>query len=215
MRFFLDNASGKNLEGDDEFKYQVTNCYIEFEYKLQDESFIVVYLIPKDNHSVLIATCWDTTFDDVLENLDDKDYLETVYETWPDIVQLIANGIKDKYSEGALIKLEDFDTGDHKWFLASVAGNLDFEDIESITGERTQETIGLVLKKSIEVFQELTEKKPSAISQIAKGFRRGFFDTLGSLLLDVVVGSFTDTTPQRQVVSQDFEDFLTQTGHGR
>ena len=215
MRFFLDDISGKNLEGDDEFKYQVTNCYIEFEYKLQDETFAVVYLIPKDNHSVLVATCWDTIFDFVLENSDDEDFWETVCETWPDIAQLIANGIQDQYSEGALIKFEDFDTGDLKWFLASIAGNLDLEDIESLVSERTQETIGLVLKKSIEVFQELTEKKPSTIRQVAKGFSRGFFNTLGSLLLDVVVGSFTDSTPQRQVVSQDFEDFLAKTGHGR
>jgi len=125
------------------------------------------------------------------------------------------NCLKDKYSEGALIKLEDFDTGDPKWFLASVAGNLDLEDIESIAGERTQETVGLVLNKSIELFQELNEKKPSMFRQIAKEFSRGFFETLGSILLDVVVGSLTDTTPQRQVVSQDFEDFLAKTGQGR
>ena len=43
----------------------------------------------------------------MVDNLDDEDYVETLCDTWPIFVNLLQNGLKDKYSEGALIKLED------------------------------------------------------------------------------------------------------------
>ncbi len=170
MRYFIDSNSDPSLEGDD-VKYKVTNCYIEFEYP-GDDFFFVLYLIPKTSNSVFIATCWERAFDEILDNLDDEDYVETMTETWPTLARLLANGINDRYSEGALIKLEDFDTGEPKWFLASVCGNLDFENIEEIFGDRTQEVTQLVIQQSLELLQELNENKPSILGAFGKGIVR-------------------------------------------
>jgi hypothetical protein len=168
MRFFLDSTSGKDLEGDG-LKFKVTNCYLELEHEM-DGVYLVHYVIPRNSTSVFIATCWDRIFDELLS---DEDSLETAVETWPALGQLLVNGIEDRYSDGALIKLEDFDTGEPKWFLASVCGNIDLEDIASVFSDRTAETTKVVVEKSLALFVDLNENKPSLLRAVGKGVAAG------------------------------------------
>lgn len=184
MRFFLDNTSGKGLEGD-EIKFKVTNSYIEVEYEL-NELYAVLYFIPRSNTSFFIATCWDDVFDSILGEVEDEDDLDTIVATWPSLAQLLANGIKDKYSNGALIKLEDADTGEPKWFVASVAGNLNLESEEGLFNERTAEISQLVLTKSLELFVQLQENKPSLLRAFGKGLAAG----VGTVLLGGLAAVF-------------------------
>lgn len=184
MRFFLDTTTGSGLEGD-EIKYKVTNGYIEVEYSL-DELFAVLYFIPRSSTSFFIATCWDDVFDTILGQVDDEDDLETIIETWPSLGELLANGINDKYSGGALIKLEDADTGEPKWFVASVAGNLNLESLDGLFNDRTAEVSQLVLSRSVELFVQLQENKPSVLRAVGKGIAAG----VGTVLLGGLAALF-------------------------
>ncbi len=168
MRFFLDSTSGRDLQGD-EVKFKATNCYLELEHEMEGV-YLVHYVIPRNNTSVFLATCWDRAFDELLS---DEDSLETAVETWPTLGQLLVNGIEDRYSEGALIKLEDFDTGEPKWFLASICGNIDLEDMDSLFSERTAEATRVVVEKSLALFVDLNENKPSLLRAVGKGVAAG------------------------------------------
>lgn len=182
MRFFVDTISGAGLQGDDEVKYKVTNGYIEVEYAV-DEVYLVVYLIPRSESSIFVTACWDRTIDELLENVGD---METVFDTWPKLGQLMVNGLEDRYSEGALIKLEDPDTGEPKWFVASVAGNLDLTDPADFFSERSQRAMRLVTEKSMELFAHLNENRPSILRSIGRGIAQG----LGLALLGGIAGVF-------------------------
>ncbi len=173
MRFFVDTYSNPELEGQGEgFKYGVTNCYLELEYPVNDY-FLVIYYIPRNSNYLVIATCWERAFDEILENLDNPDYLETISETFPFLSQLLYNGFKEKYSEGALIQLEDFDTGEPKWFLISVSGNVNLENPEQIFGNKTNKVAELVIEKSLELLQELNENEPNLVNLFLKKAARG------------------------------------------
>ncbi len=170
MRTFIDSTPGSNLVGE-EIKYGVTNSYIEVEFRI-DDAFLVLYYIPRSSSSIFVATCWDHAFDGLLSNIDEDDW-ETIAETWPTLAKLLLNGANDRYSEGALIKLEDFDDGESKWYIASIAGNLDFDNIDDLLGDRTQKVSQLVILKSAELLTEMSENRPSIGRAIVKGITRG------------------------------------------
>jgi hypothetical protein len=132
----------------------------------------VFYIIPRNEHSAFVATCWEHAFDEVIADLD-EDTFETIVETWPTLAILFHNGIKDLYREGALILFEDFDYGENKWFIASIAGNISFTSAEELMGERTREVIQVVLARSMQLLIELHENKPSISREIGKGIAKG------------------------------------------
>lgn len=171
MRFFIDSKSGTDLEGEDGVKYKITNSYIELEYQL-DDSFLVLYYIPRTNNSVFIATCWDREFDQLLGNLDEND-LETIVETWPTLGQLMSNTVNDKYSAGVLTSFEDFDDGEPKWFVTSICGNLNLENIKELFGDRAQVTAQIVCERSMDLLVELSERKPDVLKAMGRGFVKG------------------------------------------
>jgi hypothetical protein len=164
---------------------EVTEGYIELELPLDCTKALVVYLIPRSSMSVWVATCWDHTFDKIIED-PDEETLEVIAETWPTLAQLLVNGFKDLYSGGALIILEDLDDGENKWFVASVAGNISLEDLAK-EFPKIQKVIDVVLSRSAELAQELSENKPSVLKAIEKGMVKG----IRALLEDLATGSFT------------------------
>jgi hypothetical protein len=173
MDYFISQAPNPNAQGDDEFKLLATNCYFELNYKIDDSTYLIVYLLYRSANSVFVATCWGDTFDGIIRNLDDDDYVEILHDTWPTLTNLLANGINDKYSNGALIKLEDPDDGDSKWFVASVAGNIGFDSIDDLLCANTHSKISLVIEQSITLFTELDKKRPDTLRAIGKGLLKG------------------------------------------
>jgi hypothetical protein len=157
MRFFIDAHPGPEMEGD-EVRFRATHCYLEMECRL-DEGFLVLYFIPRTATSLFVAACWDRTFDPILENAHDEDYLAAVERTWPTLAELLANGLADRYSTGALIRLEDADTGEPKWFLATVAGNLDLANVADWVGPRTQPAQNLIVQRSLALAAELQNNR--------------------------------------------------------
>lgn len=173
MRYFIDSTPGPNAVGDEDLMFRVTNNYFELVYPIDKHSYFIINIIPRNDYSAFVACCLGDCFDEVLDNLDDADYRETICDTWPLFARLLQNGVRDKYSEGALIKLEDIDTGDTKWFLASVAGNINFDSIEGLLCDRTMQVVRTVIEKTVELHNELSTKSPSKVKSFFKGFLKG------------------------------------------
>ena len=173
MRYFIDSTPGRDAVGDENLMLRATNNYIELIYTINESTYFIVNIIPRNNYSAFVTTCLGDCFDKVVDNLDDEDYVETLCDTWPIFVNLLQNGLKDKYSEGALIKLEDIDTGDHKWFIASIAGNLNFDSIEDLLCDQTKQAVDTVITKTVELYNELSTKSPSKTKAFLKGFLKG------------------------------------------
>lgn len=173
MRFFIDSTPGSDAIGDDDLMLRTTNNYLELIYTIDKSTYLIINIIPRNNYSAFVAACFGDCFDDVLENFNDKDYIETVCDTWPLFANLLNNGVKDKYSEGALIKMEDIDTGDNKWFLASIAGNLNFDSVEDLLCEKTLQAVRTVIERTGELYNELSSKSPSKSKAFFKGLLKG------------------------------------------
>jgi hypothetical protein len=186
MKSFVDESSANRS---DDISTRATNSYIEVEFPIQKSLSSFLYIIPRNKSSVFIVTCWEHAFDELLENIDENGW-ETIVETWPTLAKLLYNGIKDRYQEGALILLEDFDYGENKWFVASICGNLDLDDIEELFNDRAQETMMLVLGKSMELLTELQENSPSMMRAIGKGFSKGVKMGIGAVALGALAALF-------------------------
>lgn len=169
MYFFVSQRRSAKA---DEPEIKLTNSYIEIESSIDKESSMFMYIIPRSEHSAFIAICLDDMFDSIVSDLD-EDTFETIVDTWPTLAQLLVNGVNDKYQNGALIRLEDADYGDNKWFVASIAGNISFDSQESLFCDRTSETIGLVLEKTTQLLSEVQEREPSTLKAIGKGILAG------------------------------------------
>jgi hypothetical protein len=178
MRSFLDSPTNPNST---EPTIHATRGYLEIEWPINESTCAVLYAIPRTESSAFIVTSWEDSFDEFLNNTDSNDW-ETVVETWPTLATLLSNGVNDKYRDGALIRLDDIDYGDAKWFVASVAGNVSFDSEESFFTERTVDTMQTVMSKSAELMVELRENKPSIARAIGKGIMSG----LGTLALSAI-----------------------------
>lgn len=181
MRSFLDSSTNS---GTTEVTLRSTRAYIEIEWPINESLCAVIYAIPRTATSAFIATCWDDAFDELLRDVDSYT-LETIVETWPTLAYLLHQGLNDKYREGALIRLEDADYAEMKWFVASVVGNISFDSKEDFFTDQTVSTIQTVMSKSMELMVELQENKPSLVRAIGKGVMSG----LGAFALGAIAAA--------------------------
>lgn len=159
-----------------------TNTYIEVEIPNDSSSSLFVYLIPRSQTSMFVAMCCDHAFDELLNDIDEDDW-DTIVDTWPTLARLLHNGINDKYKEGALIKLEDLDDGENKWFVASISGNHNFNDIDDVLNESTQETVKLVIECSMQLATEMQNNKPSVFRAMGRGMAQGVAAVIAGSIL--------------------------------
>lgn len=169
MRPFIDRRKITNGE---EVGIKTTKSYIECEYPANEDTACVMYIISRTENSAWVAACFEHTFDELVSHLD-RDTSETIAETWPALAKLLYNGINDLYQEGALVVLEDCDYCENKWFVTSIAGNISFESVEELFGERMQEAIDLVISTSITLWVELNKNQPDILREFSKGFLKG------------------------------------------
>lgn len=185
MNFFLLDNSGLNLTDPSEVNFRVTNQYIELLYP-EDDIVFAIAIIPKDDYSVYVAACLDDMFDDVIDAFEDPDAIETFCKTWPLTAMLLSNGINDKYSSGALIRLNDLDNGDLKWFVASIAGNLNLDNIDTLfDSENLKNSIQIVLEQTIKMLAELHKNKPNYFATAAKNAGKGFLLGMAASFLGI------------------------------
>lgn len=187
MRPFI--AQRKTANGE-EVGIKTTNSYIEYEYPINQDVAYVVYLIRRNENSAWVAASFEDTFDELLKN-PDQDRFETIANTYPTLHRLICNGMSDHYQKGGLVVLEDSDYCQKKWFVASIVGNISFESVEDLCGERMHEAIDLVISTSMELWVELNENKPNMLWEFGKGFLKGV-----GVAVTATVLAFLDIDPE-------------------
>lgn len=171
-----------------DFKH--SNVHLDFnEYyaKLQIDIpetnyYLIIYLIKKTEKSIFVAACFEHSFDAFIESLD-KEQWETVKETWPNVYDLISNGKNGRFKEGAIIRQEDIEDGDLKWFLVASLGNLEFDHLDKESLGPINDVLVLVLDKSWYVLLE-TQKSPSALNAAWKCMKVGFYQGLFRAVFD-------------------------------
>ncbi|MBD0373309.1 MAG: hypothetical protein ICV60_20905 [Pyrinomonadaceae bacterium] len=172
MKFFV-NDTGKevNPEGPWLVEFQTTPSYIEVQI---EKGAWVAYFVPLDEHSLLVAACCDDYFD-FLDSADQY-VLSDIAATWPKLVALVNNALRSKFSQAVLLKLNDLDTADPKWFVATVVGNLDFKKMQEVIDPRLEKATQLVLSKASEALEEVTTKELSKLSLYWKSIKRGLWE---------------------------------------
>lgn len=168
MEFFISDK--QQAKTDPEFRF--SNSYLEIEVPFTDETSGYLYILQRSESSAFVLVCLDEMFDSMLNDLN-EDSLETIAETWPTLMDLIVNGVNEKFQNGALIRMEDPDFCDNKWFVASIAGNISFDSIEDLMCERMNQTISVVFDKSVQLLTELQERQPSMLKAVGKGIING------------------------------------------
>lgn len=194
MRPFIDRNPGWGLEGNGDTRFKITNCYIELEYAVEGQ-YLVLYFIPVDDFTLAVATCWEHYLDGIEQYLADATSVQTLVETWPLTAQLLVNGIRDQYSQGALIRSADRDSADQKWFLCTCVGNLDLQNLESFFCERTLEAQRLVVDLSIQVLNEVMTRQPNQFAHYGRKILHGlgqFAGTAALIGLSVLLGGGGD-----------------------
>jgi hypothetical protein len=128
-------------------RYRHTPGYSELELPLTDGEFGVCYVMPRDEHSIWVCCCLVDTFTPLVESflsvneLIQAALLRSYRETWPQVMELLDNGMNHRYSPAALIVLEDPDDATGRWFVASVVGNLPSLSLEDVFDSRTKDAV--------------------------------------------------------------------------
>ena len=172
MNFFIAERTNKN---NDEMICQMTKCYAQVEIPKNDELSFFVYIIPKTDDAYYVAISLDDYLESFFENYD-EDLYDVYAATWPTLITLLSNGVKEKYSEGAIITLVDEDCGENKQFIVTVVGNVDFDTPDDIDSEKFVNAIALVIPKAVSLFREITENKPSTWKTFFAGAKQGVFE---------------------------------------
>lgn len=173
----------------EEVSVRVTNSYFELEYfdkKARESTF--VYLLPRCDKSLWVVANWETVFDFVLHRSEQE--LGLIRERFPVLGELIHNGIRDKYGKGALIRLEDPDEGETKWFIAGVAGNLDLEKDDIWSAPQLHQALKRVHEACGQLSQEMaslsSDQPDDDWTEIKRGFLRGVGKVAAVTLLGVL-----------------------------
>jgi hypothetical protein len=180
MRFFLDKPF---LTKTEELGLLATSDYLEVEWLINKNLCAVVYIIPRTRTSLSVISCWETTFDSVIEE-SDKDGVETIITTWPTMAKMLGNNLANSYNEATLLRLKDMDNGETKWFISSAVDSIDSNLLDSLFMAQIIQTIAIVVGKSMEIFIELQEHKPSRVRT------RDHAISLSTLALTAIAGIF-------------------------
>jgi len=174
MKFFMHShrRSGLTIIGDGSARVKFTNKYVQVEIPApeypRNDLFLTCYLIIRDANSVYVSACLKNKFDGFFDDYSKS----TLKNTWPTLYKLAKNGIDKKFSKGALNQLEDNDTGELKWFVLSVVGNIDFNNENLLLNPKINKAMDLVLFKSVKMLMEMESNRPT--------FAERLFDNISS-----------------------------------
>ena len=201
MRRFCDTNVGTGMtrlmKSDDTALYcKRTKLYLEFEQTIADK-YMVWYLIPRNETSYAIATCWtelEEIFQLIRERRVDKD---EVFDTWPSIKILLTNSYNKNYEECALVSGSDFDTREQLWFLVSYLENRRLRSLSDVFKGRSLEAVEKVISQSLELLNEFNTNEPDLSKilwkDVKQGLKAGISLTFGSIIFDIVTDELSDT----------------------
>lgn len=190
MRPFLVDSRSKSVPDLEhgEWRIWITPRYYEWEFPSfnNDGTHLVIYLLPRNQTSLTVVACWERIFNGWLEVLgESQEVRKEVERSWPIFSQILLNTLNKKYSAGVLTLLEDPDTVEEKFFLASVLGNVDAAD-PMTWGERGNEIIRYLGGLSLLLLEELSTKKLSGLRVFRDSAWQATKDTLFGLLREYV-----------------------------
>jgi hypothetical protein len=162
----------------------ITPKYFEWEFSSpnKDGTRLVIYMLPRDQTSFIVAACWENIFDGWLELLLENSALrKEIDRTWPVFAQIVVNTFKQKYSAGVLSVLKDPDTDEDKFFVTSILGNVDVTS-PLTWRDRGGETVQYIGHLSLLLLEELSTKKLSQLRVVRDSVWDASKGVLGGLL---------------------------------
>jgi hypothetical protein len=159
--------------------------YIELQKHLVDPAGVsYTYILRWNDSAFLVATCLEHDFDKMLLLLRDPKmgsvWLDVIKDTRPTAGRLLENGINARYSNGAVLVMEDPDYGENKNFVGTVVGNVLVNSVkeleEALLSDRMMNAYELVLGSSFTIMhEEISSSHVVSIKNKLKTFTYGMF----------------------------------------
>lgn len=186
--FFEPINDPETIELADGFNVIIKDYYCEITIKMSTDfcCYFVLYLIPKDDYSFYLCTYWEDSLDFMLDASNDTHWI--VAKTWPTLYSLLQNGSKDRYSEGAMIRMNNYDNGNVEWFLTTTING---EDIAAaINSDVFLEKVAFVKDLTLQICDEL-EKEPDKKTLAWEGIKQGANEATKEYLRNSIEDNFT------------------------
>lgn len=141
----------------EELSIEETPLYIRADspYVVNDHQLMLTfYVMSLGRDSWLVTTCFLHRMDPFLKGLADPKASQLHYKNWTRIFpvwgELMDNAINQRYSRGSLVRFQDPDDSETKWFLGIPVGNLHLETIgDMFNNERMSAAMDRVLARSL------------------------------------------------------------------
>lgn len=172
MKFFM--QAGLMLSGD-EPQVNAGPSYIE----VLLPGATLAYIIPLSGRRALVAACCTDGFDSILKH-DQESFLKDISSAWPTMAELMRNTFNNNITEPCLLRFEDYDTQDMRWFIGQGVENVDFNSHNEQEKERLMMAVYRVCGDALGVFDEMRENKPRTLHRHIfnlKGMLRPFLES--------------------------------------
>lgn len=147
-----------------------TVSYLEIQQPVPNLSLVYNVYIFRHSETALLVVAHlnlDRMFQILEQQLVDPTlggvYNKTYRETWPYFFSLIDNYINQRMSEGAILRMEDPDNGDHKYMVGTIVGNVDLSSVKEsdllFRSQRISDAHAVVIKSCTKVVQEQATRK--------------------------------------------------------
>jgi hypothetical protein len=175
MQHFLDLSQSPSKT---EASFRSTPGYIEVEFRepTPPPRVMRAYVMPWRENALLVVAyiSADQLGDLMQQQLQDPKlgdlYYKEYKKTWPKLMALVENSLSNQISKGVLLNIEDPDTGDRKWVVATVVGNVRLESDEEMNAvmrsERMLKAIELVVDTGWKMLAEVQTNKISTMSYV-------------------------------------------------
>jgi hypothetical protein len=103
----------------------LTPRYFEWEVQHGD-LFEFYYVVPVDESSIVYAVCWKRAFDVLMMKVDNPSFRKKMQRSWPTLDRLIERAqLRQMNDACALVRMNDFDSGEPNWFVVCRVDNVD------------------------------------------------------------------------------------------
>jgi hypothetical protein len=177
MRYWIgERGRGSDyIDGTDGTQLRFTPGYIEYVMPgTIPPLHVITYWIALTQTDYFVAHCWGNDFDWPFHLMTypttSAGAIKSALQAWPAFMALLSNSAQDKprLSEGVIIRVNDLDDGDLKWFLGSYIGNIQINDMNTgLFGERSTAVANKVLRLSGTVGVELRDTPPMNLPNLA------------------------------------------------
>lgn len=163
-----------DVDGDLFYVEDVDNedrIYLGFTAFYENSAF-TYYLMPVDDDTALIFLYFgtDTTeaFDKIVPSINKRNY-GGIQNAFPYFIDALNNGVNDRYSYPALIKLKDFSNSQGKsfWCMSQMVENVDFENLAS---KYIVKKAVMLLDYTTDMFEQLANNNVSTWDKTKEGW---------------------------------------------